>query len=239
MDLTKDAIEKIASLCAPTIVKAGLREYTDKPLTLIKPPAYDQHAVHTLSGLVALAKLLNGPEEQELMVVVDDHARVVVRLARYGANHESPVLVQAVPAPFEGFPFNRYLSAEEFSIMLMTRFVLTDKLQALWRLASSLTSSEVYTSEDDGITQTTTLKKGAATRAVEKIESVWVLNPFRIFHELSQPASPFLFRLKYVKDQLPQCALYETDGGAWCVAAHQAIEAYLRDKLGPDFLIVA
>jgi len=239
MDLTKDAIEKIIALCAPNIVTYGGRDYADKALNLIEAPAYDQHGVCTLSGLATLAKRLHLPTERELMVVVDGHARVIVRMANYKNDNKSPVLVLAVPTPFEGFPFNRYLSAEEFSIFLMTRFVPTERLQALWRLTSTLTSSEVYTSQDDGISQTTTLKKGAATHLVEQIQSVWVLEPFRIFHELEQPPSPFLFRLKYVKDQLPQCALFETDGGIWRLKAHRSIEAYLREQLGPDFIIVA
>lgn len=239
MDIGKEFLETILELGVPNLVKEHDQTFTDKPLTLVRPPAFHTHELHGLDGLVMLASHLHEPGERELMAVVLGHEAVVVRLAQYDDYNDSPALIKAMRLATEAFPFGRYLPAEEFCIALLTKFVGENEVQALYRLASRLTASSVYTSEDDGISQRTTIQKGVATRAEVQIKPVWLLQPFRTFPEVAQPATPFLFRLKQDKDQVPQCALFETDGGKWKLEAIKAIEGYLREKLGPEFLIVA
>ena len=40
------------------------------------------------------------------------------------------------------------------------------------------------------------------------------LQPFRTFHEISQPEIAFVFRMKNSQSGV-SCALFEADGGAW------------------------
>lgn len=239
MDIGKEFLEKILSLGAPNLVNERGQVFTDKPLELVRPPMFQAHELHGLNGMVELASHLHEPGERELMAVIQGQETVLVRFAEYDDYHDSPVLIKATRLATDAFPFSRYLPVEEFCIALLTKFVADDEVQALYRLASSLTASSVHTSEDDGISQRTTIQKGIATRESVSIKPVWLLRPYRTFPEVAQPVSPFLFRLKQDKDQLPHCALFETDGGKWKLDAIQSIEGYLREKLGTEFLIVA
>lgn len=239
MDIGKEFLEKILSLGAPNLMKEHGQTFTDKPLTLVRPPAFEAHILHGLKGTVDLAAVLQPQHDLDFMAVVLSHEAVLVQLAGHTEFNDSPVLIKTSRLATDAFPFGRYLPVEEFCIALLTKFVADDEVQALYRLASSLTASSVHTSEDDGISQRTTIQKGIATRESVSIKPVWLLRPYRTFPEVAQPVSPFLFRLKQDKDQLPHCALFETDGGKWKLDAIQSIEGYLREKLGTEFLIVA
>lgn len=239
MDIGKEFLEKILDLGCPNLVKEHSQVFTDKPLSLVRPPAFEAHALHGLRGTVELAAVLEPQQDLDLMAVVLSHEAVLVQLAGYTEFNDSPVLIKTMRLATEGFPFGRYLPVEDFCIALLTKFVAEPEVQALYRLASSLTASSVHTSEDDGISQRTTIQKGIATRESVDIKPVWLLRPYRTFPEIQQPVSPFLFRLKQDKDQLPHCALFETDGGKWKLDAIQAIQGYLREHLGTEFLIVA
>ena len=57
--MLKEAIEKIVALAAPTIVRLESHpelNFSDKPVTLIVPPAHDTVRIATLTGLVDLIK---------------------------------------------------------------------------------------------------------------------------------------------------------------------------------------
>lgn len=240
MDLTAEAIEKILTISEPRLVALGEHHYSDKQLKLVLPPKYVNHELHALGGLMDLFERLNRcNDKNQLMVVVSDHGTVLVRVAEYDDHNDSPVMISCTLVPVDPFPFNRFLPAEEFCIRLLTLFEASDDLHALYRLAASLTASAVTISEDDGISQKTTVKKGVATRAEENIRPVWTLKPYRTFMEIEQPPSPFLFRLKADKDQVPHSGLFETDGGRWKLDARVKIQAYLRARLGDTVLIVA
>lgn len=238
MGLSADAIEKVLAIGTPHEVQAHGLVYTDKPLHMVKEPPYTTHRIHTLGGLVGLAVRLASSHEG-LMLVVVSHEQVVLRMAEYTAENHSPVLVEAEPMPTERFPMNQFVDAEAFCLMLLTRFVQDETVRDLFKLVSSLTESDVQVSEDDGMSQRTTVMAGIATRADVALQPFWTLRPYRTFAELEQPASPFLLRLKSVKGERPRCALFEADGGRWKLAAHQAIREFLVGQLGDDWLVVA
>lgn len=56
------------------------------------------------------------------------------------------------------------------------------------------------------------------------------LIPYRTFKEVDQPASKFVFRMRDGAHG-PEMALFDADGGAWEVAAMQALHEYLSGEI--------
>lgn len=122
---------------------------------------------------------------------------------------------------------------EEFIIFLKSRFVPTDGQAKLLNYVSRLAKTDSLQFEDDGVTQTATVKKGmlGALKAQEAAPSIIELKPFRTFREVDQPASNFLFRMSSQGDDAPACSLHEADGGTWRLKAVENIKNYLAEKL--------
>ena len=53
------------------------------------------------------------------------------------------------------------------------------------------------------------------------------LTPYRIFNEVEQPSSQFIFRI----NSMANLALFEADGGKWKLDAINNIAAYLKTEL--------
>jgi hypothetical protein len=68
-------------------------------------------------------------------------------------------------------------------------------------------------------------------KTAEKIRARVTLAPYRTFREVEQPRSEFLFRLRNkAPDNLPECALFEADGGRWKLDAMLTIKEWLKDR---------
>ena len=84
---------------------------------------------------------------------------------------------------------------------------------------------------DDGVSQEITLKSGTVTRAGITLPADGVrLIPWRTFREAKPVESKFLLRMKGVKDDLPQIALFEIDA-KWRLDTVDAIADYLKAEL--------
>jgi hypothetical protein len=106
----------------------------------------------------------------------------------------------------------------------MTRFYETEERQSLIKLVSSLADSDVATSEDDGISQTVTVKTGVVRKSKADVKPTWYLAPIRTFLDVEQPESLFLCRIKSYN----QIALYEADCNLWVVDAIAKVCDYLK-----------
>lgn len=130
----------------------------------------------------------------------------------------------------EGFPFGKWLEADEFVTLLLSRFEDGGHRQQIVALFSNLRGGEVTISEDDGVSQTVTSKAGLVRPDKQPVPSPALLTPFRTFNELPQPQSPFIIRLREGQVQ-PQAALFECDGGRWRMQTVAAIADYLATVL--------
>jgi len=92
--------------------------------------------------------------------------------------------------------------------------------QLLWFHEPRLTSP--------GVSQSVTARAGLARVAEVPVTNPVTLRPYRTFAEVEQPASPFILRLKRKDGEMPQCALFEADGGKWKIEAIQNIARALR-----------
>ena len=230
--MLKEFVEKLLSLAPTARHQIHGREYADRAVVLVEPPR--SHApleLITLTGLVDAVRAKLDDLDLSLWVlevVSYKCVRVVSRLTdAYGARE---VLLVVDLTDGEVFPFGRFLPREEFVIGLQSRFVHDNSSVDLLKTVSSLETSVVALSEDDGISQKTTVKQGIALKETITVKGRVKLRPFRTFREVEQPLSEFVFRLRSKDGTVPECALFEADGGAWKLDAVLTIKHWLEAK---------
>jgi len=237
--MIREAIDRILGLAPVEQFTFEGRTFTSKSLTEITPPQAAGMKVNTLTGL---ADYINkNPDHLQLdalLVHVVDPENVVLRSSLEPVHQDRATYVMANHAP-QSFPFGQYLPVENFIISLQTYFVQSAVIADIIRLAGNLSVDGALKVLDDGVSQEVTAKTG-----ITKLENVVVPNPvelapYRTFLETMQPESPFVFRIKRGKDELPACALFQADGGNWKLEAIQGIKQWLEKELPAGFTILA
>ena len=107
------------------------------------------------------------------------------------------------------------------------------------KFAGTVDDGTVSQYSDDGISQKATIRTGIASKGDAIVPNPVKLRPYRTFHEVQQPISEFIFRMK--SDDGVWCALFEADGGAWENVAMKNIKEYLEVELAdyPNFTIIS
>ena len=132
-----------------------------------------------------------------------------------------------VKARIPELSFGRFLSSEQFNIMLQSNFIDDNDRGTLLEFASALKIENGAEIEDTGVYQVATVKTGVASLAKGKTPNPVTLRPYRTFSEVEQPASLFVFRI----DKQASMALFEADGKRWVADAVGNIAAYLKEQL--------
>jgi hypothetical protein len=211
------------------------RFFTSRPVTPMTYPIQKPLQFNTLQSLIDFANSLDTPDEiiahvideKEVLLiaaVVDDYAqRICYAKATTGLQ----------PEPF---PFGRFLQPEEFAIQLRTKFIQTDTMLQLLQVTGNISTSATVEVTDDGFTQTVGQKAGVVLKSRAELPTEIVLAPFRTFLEIDQPLSPFFVRARK-SGELPDLALFATDGGAWRIDAVKGIAAFLKANLNESIKV--
>lgn len=180
----------------------------------------------TLKSLVDYLKSgLNGLDEMNLIVVVEDNKEVTVYTE--DDELENRVRLISVAAQIPIIPFDSWQSSEQFNIMLQSLFINSDDRSPLLDFASRLKVENGAEIQDSGVNQVTTVKNGVASLAQAKTPNPVTLRPYRTFAEVDQPESQFVFRI----NSQANLALFEADGGKWRLEAIENVANYLREEL--------
>lgn len=234
--MIREAIDRILEIGQIQTFNIDNRKFSSRPLCEIKEPVVDQINMRTLIGFI-----------DYILERVDSHkdfGKLVIHLR--SPNHV--VLVSHVNESdlrrlywcnAEHYPddilLGQYRSIEDMIILLTTHFQKTDDLPRAIALLGNIKDEKVVVSSDDGLTQTVTARSGIAMVKEVNVPNLLTLAPNRTFREISQPESPFLLRLRSGNGGgLPTAALFETDGGAWALAAMDAIKDYIEVGLLRD-----
>lgn len=212
--------------------------FTDKPLQRLPQRSIDSLVVRSLDGLIEYCKSLANPESDsgDWFVHVDSHSTVyVVGLSDLDSGYR-PTFLQA-SLDDTAFNFNAYHEREKFQIGLMTRFERTAPRNTLIEVVGKVSDEEIKQTDDDGISQTVTVRKGITLKGEIVVDPIIGLKPYRTFLEVEQPESSFVLRMKSERQEV-YCALFEADGGAWKHIARQNIKDYLRQQLGDNVVIL-
>lgn len=116
---------------------------------------------------------------------------------------------------------------EEAMIELRSKYQHTDDIDYLLKLLSSMTLENSVKSDDNGLNQQVTVRKGIALTENVPIKPIVKLKPYRTFFEVEQPESEFLLRI----GDGGQVGLFEADGGMWKMTARYTIKSYLQEAL--------
>lgn len=122
-----------------------------------------------------------------------------------------------------------WLDLETIGVHLRTCFEPTPERDEVVSFLGSVSSSADVQTKDDGVSQATTVRSGLSMLKEGKVPSPVTLQPFRTFHDVEQPESPYILRLRKSSDgNGVQAALFEADGGAWQHEAAESVAEYLR-----------
>lgn len=163
--------------------------------------------------------------------------RVIARLTPL--HLKRPVYVEASTHHIytSGFKFGQYYDVEDFIVALMTLFVDTPDRKYVLDLVSNIRDKDVLNAIDNGVTQTVKTRKGISTLQDEPVRNPVHMAPYRTFREVPQPVSAFLLRMRSGKE-LPECALFEADGGTWNLEAMKNIHGFFTQTLTDSDLLI-
>lgn len=231
--MLKAAIEKILSLSDPHIVEIGGETYADRMLSRIP---HELTAcpleVHTLTAV--LDYITNGCDELEedisrkFVIHVADQEHVYL-YHELNADKVRECLLECSVSP-KTFPFGRWLSVEDFIIAMQAHFVPSWNVDQLVKLVGNVVDESSMTTADDGVTQKVTARSGIQLVKQVDVPNPVSLAPYRTFHEIEQPESSFVFRVRRGADGV-EAALFTADGNAWVGDAILGIRDYLRAEM--------
>ncbi len=241
---TGEQIERLTKEATGILVKIDGRDYSPVPLHDPRKKEAEPAAlvVATLESLIEYVKSDHDGDYFERrggFVHVESPTSVRHVTELFGEFHQRVTMCHA-KALVPSLAFGTWMDPETFQILLGTHFEPSGDRDKVRALCGNLVTEEVQTIADDGIKQEAVARRGFALARTEVPNPV-TLRPFRTFLEIAQPDSPFLLRLRggsAERSQLPACALFEADGGAWQNEAIARIKAHLRKELGDDFTVI-
>lgn len=171
-------------------------------------------------------------DKRYIVQVVDE--KTVVLLDHPSENSKKRYVIAECEAHTPDIIFERYLDTERFNTMLLSTFIDTDARKLLFTVVKSMTKEQNLNTTDDGVSQVITVKQGVSTAANVQFQNPVPLKPMRTFSEVDQPESNFTLRVS----ENAECALFESDGGAWKNEAVSRIAHYVRQKLYASNVVV-
>lgn len=238
--MIKEALEYIVGLKKPDVQEIGGETYSDKPLTRIAyNPKASQIDMTTLTSLVEYIKANIDTMADKMIVHVLSPTKVAL-YSQLDSDREREYMVR-VTAYLPEFTYGKYYDHESFCIALQSKFIDDENRALLLKFAGTVEAGSVNTYGDDGVSQSATVRKGIASRETALVPSPIKLRPYRTFHEVQQPESEFIFRMKQDGNGGVSCALFEADGGAWRNAAMENVKKHLEYELNdlPQFTVIS
>ncbi len=244
--LTKAAIEKIEEMAVAAhkkenaVIKIGKNEYwVEGKSIIVDDPRHARIDVNSLSAIVTFIKdNREGFKKEDLFIHVRSPYEVRLFQKAGERNIRTFIMSAGLDNDVKPFPFERFMSTEEFIIGIMSRFEDMGERPDLVSIAGSLRSERSIQNDDDGATTRYEAKHGVVSLSNVKIPDVVELYPFRTFRQVEQPGSIFIFRYRADEDGSIKVGLFEADGGAWKHVAMSSIEGYFKAAL-PEVQVIA
>jgi len=136
----------------------------------------------------------------------------------------------------KNFRYGEFYDQEFMIIALQSLFLPTPTVKTLLNIIGNVQDASSAHSTDDGISQSVAVRSGIASCSEVNLPNPVVLQPFRTFLEIDQPASNFILRMRKNKGG-PEFAFFVADGGLWKLMAIQAIKDFFKAQ-GVDLPII-
>lgn len=234
-------ISEIQKAVTPHLVEVNGEQFLSREVCLPPEPRVTPLKMATLTGLFDFID--SEPERfidngSLIQVVSPTEVRLYGDVSGRDRDRDCWAIADCSPVVINGFKSGEWYSPETFIVMLQTAFVSTDNRSKLLQLVGGLSDETSKSLKDDGVSQTATVKTGVSMVAEVKIKNPVGLAPFRTFHEVEQPESEFVFRLRKGREQ-PECSLWTADGGSWKISAIASIKSYLEERITHPIPILA
>lgn len=228
----RDAIDRIVELAAPTTKEWDGRLFSSKPLTeiTVEEDGPCRLNVNTLDALAVMIRT-EGVKQWGMPLyirVVDEHNVLVFTSLHDGkGTHFQRQYFYKAECDVPRVIIGQEMSQQQAIIQLQSVYDAVGDRDYLLELISRMSVNEGVTSDDNGVTQTVTARKGPALKEDMTVKPIVKLRPYRTFLEVEQPVSEFLLRVG--KDG--GISLHEADGGVWRLEAKRKIAEWLGNKL--------
>lgn len=134
----------------------------------------------------------------------------------------------SVIAILPSFKVGDWYDYEQFIIGVRSKFVANEDRDNLIKLVAGVVHCDEQKLEDNGVTQSVSIKSGTKLQAQAEVKSIVKLKPYRTFIECEQPESEFLFR---ISNNGTRYGLFEADGGKWRLQAKLNVKKHLDELL--------
>ena len=239
MNWLKDAFEHLIQVgrddkSASLVEEINGILYWRKDRSLVMPPEYPVMQLHSLSGLVdfiahsdeAIA-LRTQPDVSKPMVVVRNCARVefVGGADTFHGDRQEHAVASDSPRPHT--VSGRWYPHEEFMIVAAQHFSEDGDFDRVMRYLQGVKDSASIKTEDDGVSQSATVRRGVESLSQEKFVNPAGLYPYTTFAEVAQPRRNYILRMKGDAKGGLGVALFEIDDGKAEIQAVTTIKEYL------------
>lgn len=235
MEGLKEALEYAVGLSEPHKIERNGELFTDKPMERVHQlqPKASPLELSTLTSLLNYIESNTDIMPGHMLIHIKSPTEVQL-MSELDVDRRREILA-TVNARVPRFEYGCYYSSESFVINLMANFVSVpsgtqvlkkNDLDLVLKFAGTVETGTIAQYGDDGVSQKATIQQTCTSREDVIVPNPVSLIPYRTFKEIDQPASKFVFRMKE-GGHGPQMALFDSDGGAWEVAAMQAIHEYL------------
>ena len=235
MTMIVDAINRILELSNLIVIEEKGKKYTNKPLYDIKMPSEETLKSVTIEGMVSFAEVMPFPKSECLITV--DSQKMQLLGPRDEVEKDRDLLFEVNPIVSQ-FRFGQYLPIEDFIVKVNVHFVDTPELRELVKLVSNISSNQVLTVKDDGMSQSVTVKDDFGRDASTQTSPFVDLRPWRTFREIEQPESRYIVRLSKNGDKLPVVTLFADESEIWRYKSITDAAAYIRERL-PEIPVIA
>ncbi len=237
MDGFKEAMEYLVNESKPDYLEHEGKTYANKPMFVVhqKEPVADCMQLTTLTSLIDYIRSNTDKMRKKMLIHVKSPTEVLL-FSRLDDNDRTREHLVCVVPDIPNFEYDKYISKEAFIIGVETKFLNdedsgkeTDKSKVI-KYAGTVEAGTIASYSDDGISQKATIRDTVTSKADSILPNPVRLCPYRTFHEVEQPVSKFLFRMKNYEDSA-LVALFEADGGAWKNEAMQNVKEYLQKEI--------
>lgn len=228
--MLKAAIEKIEQLAKPMILEAGGKTFSNCEFDEVEPRRYYPSYI-ILSSLESLALMIQTEavekyKGQKIYVTVSSSSSVNCFMQPDDERFHRNKLYITNMADVPGFR-DGWWDYETAIIKLRSQFEQNEGTQYILDLLSRISVEDSAEQQDNGVSQSVTVRKGVSLAGREMVKPIVKLCPYRTFQEISQPESDFLLRVR----EGNEIGLFEADGGMWKLEARRRIKAYLEVRL--------
>jgi len=253
----KEFIEKILILKNPEIINVNGRKlvkqgdnyifpdeiylsgrtfFHNKNYEEIKQKEHEIMILNSLTGLIEFIKICESNDhkfinKKESLIRITHYNEIILSSKKYNDNLSFETFVGCHSFKDCQFPFGKFISQEDFAIKLMTFFDNNKAKEDLLSIISCVQSDHLIISEDDGISQEVTTKRGISFKDDVKLPLYLKLLPFRTFPELQTIDEIFILRLRKAGSGEIEFALFETGSLTWQLELMKNIHEYLLTRL--------